>query len=42
MLPQQFASLLAMVGLFILRLCIPIVMTWLFGQALKRIVPTSA
>ena len=42
MLPQQFTSLVAVAGLFFLRLCVPFVMTWLFGQALQRIVPTPA
>ncbi len=42
MLAQQFDSLLAVASLLVLRLCVPFVLTWLFGQALRRIVPTSA
>ena len=40
MLPQQLDSVLAVAVLLSLRLVAPFVLTWLLGQALRRIVPT--
>jgi hypothetical protein len=40
MVPTQLADLLSVVGLFVFRLAAPLVVTWLLGRALQRLVPS--
>jgi hypothetical protein len=42
MLVEQMSDLLAVVVLFALRLVVPYLATWLFGQVLRRLVPTPS
>jgi hypothetical protein len=36
---EQLSSLLAVAVLFILRLALPVTLTWLLGRVLRRVAP---
>ena len=36
---EELSSLFAVVVLFILRLALPVTLTWLLGQVLRRVAP---
>jgi hypothetical protein len=36
---EQLSSLFAVTLLFILRLALPVILTWLLGQLLRRVAP---
>ncbi len=39
---EQLSSLFAVVLLFVLRLALPVTLTWLLGQVLHRVAPQSS